>query len=42
VDISTQHLYPLVIGIYSAILGFFVPAGGGKWLLEAPYMMCIS
>src|SRR5262249_45136783 len=39
VSISTQHLYPLLIGIYSAILGFFVPSGGGKWLLEAPYVM---
>jgi len=39
VSISTQHLYPLVIGIYSAILGFFIPSGGGKWLLEAPYVM---
>ncbi len=39
VSLSTQHLYPLVIGVYSAILGFFVPSGGGKWLLEAPYVM---
>ena len=39
VNISTEHSYPLVIGIYSAILGFFVPSGGGKWLLEAPYVM---
>ena len=39
VSVSTQHLYPLVIGVYSAILGFFVPSGGGKWLLEAPYVM---
>jgi short-chain fatty acids transporter len=39
VSISTQHSYPLVIGVYSAILGFFVPSGGGKWLLEAPYVM---
>jgi short-chain fatty acids transporter len=39
VSMSTQHLYPLVIGLYSAILGFFVPSGGGKWLLEAPYVM---
>jgi short-chain fatty acids transporter len=39
VSISTQHSYPLVIGIYSSILGFFVPSGGGKWLLEAPYVM---
>jgi len=39
VAMSTQHLFPLVIGIYSAILGFFIPSGGGKWLLEAPYVM---
>jgi short-chain fatty acids transporter len=39
VSVSTQHLYPLVIGVYSSILGFFVPSGGGKWLLEAPYVM---
>jgi short-chain fatty acids transporter len=39
VAVSTQHSYPLLIGIYSAILGFFVPSGGGKWLLEAPYVM---
>jgi short-chain fatty acids transporter len=39
VSVSTQHMYPLLIGIYSAILGFFIPSGGGKWLLEAPYVM---
>ena len=39
VAMSTQHVYPLVIGVYSAVLGFFIPSGGGKWLLEAPYVM---
>jgi short-chain fatty acids transporter len=39
VNLTTQHTYPLAIGIYSAVLGFFVPSGGGKWLLEAPYLM---
>jgi short-chain fatty acids transporter len=39
VAMSSQHLYPLVIGVYSAVLGFFIPSGGGKWLLEAPYVM---
>jgi short-chain fatty acids transporter len=27
------------MGIYSAILGFLLPSGGGKWIIEAPYMM---
>jgi short-chain fatty acids transporter len=39
VSISTQQTYPLLIGVYSAVLGFFIPSGGGKWLLEAPYVM---
>jgi short-chain fatty acids transporter len=39
VSLTTQHSYPLAIGVYSAVLGFFVPSGGGKWLLEAPYLM---
>src|SRR5262249_15619572 len=39
VRISTPHTDPLLIGVYSAILGFFIPSGGGKWLLEAPYVM---
>jgi short-chain fatty acids transporter len=39
VDVSTRHSYPLLVGIYSAILGLFVPSAGGKWLIEAPYML---
>lgn len=39
VTISTHDSFPSVIGIYSAILGFFVPSGGGKWIIEAPYVM---
>ena len=36
-----QHapaLFRSSMGVYSAILGFFVPSGGGKWLIEAPYV----
>jgi short-chain fatty acids transporter len=39
VHLASTDTYALVIGIYSAILGFFVPSGGGKWLIEAPYVM---
>lgn len=39
VHVSSQGSFPVVIGAYSAILGFFIPSGGGKWLLEAPYVM---
>lgn len=39
VSIANDHTFPVVIGIYSAILGFLVPSGGGKWIVEAPYVM---
>ena len=39
VHLASTDTYALVIGAYSAILGFFVPSGGGKWLIEAPYVM---
>jgi short-chain fatty acids transporter len=28
-----------VVAIYSAVLGVFVPSGGSKWVIEAPYVM---
>jgi len=39
VSISNQETLPVVVGIYSAILGLFLPSGGGKWIVEAPYML---
>lgn len=39
VRIAGTETFPLVMGAYSAILGFFVPSGGGKWIIEAPYVM---
>jgi short-chain fatty acids transporter len=40
--ISTQHSYPLIVSLYSVILGLFVPSGGGKWLIEAPYILAAA
>lgn len=39
VSISTQDTLPLIGGIYSAILGLFLPSGGGKWIVEASYLL---
>ena len=39
VSLNTAGTFPLTMGVYSAVLGFFVPSGGGKWLIEAPYVM---
>lgn len=39
VSISTQETLPVTVGIYSAIAGLFLPSGGGKWVVEAPYVL---
>jgi short-chain fatty acids transporter len=38
-SISTHNTYPLVVAIYSAVLGIFIPSGGSKWVIEAPYVL---
>ena len=39
VSISSPGSFPAVVAIYSAVLGVFVPSGGSKWVIEAPYVM---
>jgi len=39
VSVSTRHTFPVLVGIYSAFLGLFIPSAGGKWLIEAPYLL---
>ncbi|MBC5765393.1 short-chain fatty acid transporter [Ramlibacter albus] len=42
VNVATADTFALLVGAYSAVLGFFVPSGGGKWLIEAPYVMAAA
>jgi len=39
VSFSSANSYPVVVSIYSAVLGMFVPSGGSKWIIEAPYVL---
>ena len=36
---SSHDTFPVLMGVYSAVLGFFLPSGGGKWVVEVPYVM---
>ncbi|WP_320775647.1 short-chain fatty acid transporter [Streptomyces sp. CRN 30] len=36
---GSAGLFPLTMGVYSVVLGFLIPSGGGKWVIEAPYVM---
>jgi short-chain fatty acids transporter len=38
-SVSTHNTYPLLVATYSAVLGIFIPSGGSKWVIEAPYVL---
>ena len=37
--VSTPGSYPFVVFAYSAVLNYWVPSGGAKWAMEAPYVL---
>ena len=37
--IATKGTYPLLVALYSALIGVVVPSGGSKWVIEAPYVL---
>jgi short-chain fatty acids transporter len=37
--VSTHETYSLFVALYSAVLGVFIPSGGSKWVVEAPYIL---
>ncbi len=39
VSAASRATLPPLIALYSALLGVLVPSGGGKWLIEAPYVL---
>jgi short-chain fatty acids transporter len=42
VSISTPATFAPLVALYSAVLGVFVPSGGSKWVIEAPYVMAAA
>lgn len=42
VSVSSPTSFPALVAIYSAVLGIFVPSGGSKWVIEAPYVMAAA
>ena len=42
VRLSNSTTFPPLVALYSAVLGVFVPSGGSKWVIEAPYVMAAS
>jgi short-chain fatty acids transporter len=42
VSLSNTTTFPAVVAVYSTVLGVFVPSGGSKWVIEAPYVMAAA
>lgn len=42
VEGSTRTTFPALVAAYSALLGVFVPSGGSKWVIEAPYVLAAA
>jgi len=42
VRVSSTATFPALVALYSAVLGVFVPSGGSKWVIEAPYVMAAA
>ncbi len=40
--IATPTTFPPLVAAYSALLGMFVPSGGSKWVIEAPYVLAAA
>ena len=38
-QVATTSTYPLLVYWYSGIVNYFVPSGGSKWAIEAPYIL---
>lgn len=39
VSISNKETFPLLCLWYSGLLNYFIPSGGSKWAVEAPYIL---
>jgi short-chain fatty acids transporter len=39
VSIANARTFPIIVYWYSGILSYFIPSGGSKWAVEAPYIL---
>ena len=39
VSASSPRFFPVLVYCYSAVLNYFIPSGGSKWIVEASYLI---
>lgn len=37
--VATTETFPLIVYVYSGVMNLFIPSGGSKWLIEAPFLI---
>lgn len=42
VAVADRATLPPLLALYSVVLGVFVPSGGSKWIIEAPYVLAAA
>ena len=38
-SVASPQTYPVIVYWYSGLVNYFVPSGGSKWAIEAPYIL---
>ncbi len=41
-SVASPRTFPIIIYWYSGLLSFFIPSGGSKWAVEAPYVVAAA
>jgi short-chain fatty acids transporter len=36
---ASAESFPVLVGLYSTLTGIFLPSGGGRWIIEAPFII---
>ena len=39
IGFSTAATYPAIVAILTNVIGYFIPSGGSKWAIEAPFLI---
>jgi short-chain fatty acids transporter len=39
ISISNEHTFPILAFLSSGVINFFVPSGGGHWVVQGPFIM---
>lgn len=39
ISFSTETTFPAIAALLTSVIGYFIPSGGSKWVIEAPFLI---